>query len=82
VLDFDAEISLYSALFNPLGRGKIESSPTWFVSLAPTRACPVAMLGLEMAILGEKPWDLESERIKIDSDWVQRVLAIIERIEI
>jgi hypothetical protein len=41
----------------------------------------VAMLGLEMGILEEKPQDLESERIEIDSDHAQKVIAIIERIE-
>jgi hypothetical protein len=40
-----------------------------------------ATLGLEIGILGEKSQDLESERIEIDSDGVQKVFAIIERIE-
>jgi hypothetical protein len=34
-----------------------------------------------MVILGEKPQDLESERIDIDSESVQNVFAMIERIE-
>jgi hypothetical protein len=34
-----------------------------------------------VGILEEKPQDLESERIDIDSESMQKVLAIIERIE-
>jgi hypothetical protein len=39
------------------------------------------MLGLEMAIIGEKPQDRESEPIETDSDGVQKVVSILERIE-
>jgi hypothetical protein len=34
-----------------------------------------------MSILGEEPQDVKSERIEIDSDGVQKVLATIKRIE-
>jgi hypothetical protein len=34
-----------------------------------------------MGILEEKPQDLESERIEIDSESAQKVPTIIERIE-
>jgi hypothetical protein len=39
------------------------------------------MFGLEMVILEEKPQNLESERIETNSDWVQKVLAIIEKFD-
>jgi hypothetical protein len=41
----------------------------------------VATLGLEMGILGQTPQDLESRRIETDSDGVQKVITLIERIE-
>jgi hypothetical protein len=41
----------------------------------------VATLSLEMGIVEEKPQDLESERIDVDSDCIQKVLAILQRIE-
>jgi hypothetical protein len=71
---------LFCPLLDPRDRGEARVFAS-LVSPAQTRSSLVARLALEMDIAEEKPQDLESEPIEIDSDDIQKVIAIIEKIE-